>query len=349
MLGTRINTHGTGYFPLIVFRFVSLLSACLRMECRRPYLRSMLSRRLFNWIFYGHVWIALAATGLSWLSVRLTFGNQDWATEWPVLLFVFCATLAVYTMHRYLSWRRAGVRPSTRRYEIVARHPIVSLVIGGVSLAVAGGIGLLFIDAIWSSLLWTLPITFFYLTPPIKNWRRLRDLPYVKVLWVGIAWSIVTVEIPVQMMSDLIDASYHRGLNFMVSPGSPQHPFGTENLVRLLFTISIALLFDFRDVVLDRSQSVKTMAGEHPVFTRWLVTAILVGCAAIVFYSQEYEGSTRWGLIGAYLAGIGIAWFTGQKRSENWYAVVVNGLLFIPPITYLLAALWGADAGAILG
>jgi hypothetical protein len=315
----------------------------------------MLSRRLFNWFFYGHIWIALAATGLSWLSIRLVFGNQSWAAEWLVLLFVFFATLGVYTIHRYSSWRRAGVRPSTRRYEIVARHPTASLVIGGFSLAAAGGIGLLFIDALWSSLLWTLPITFFYLTPPIKGWRRLRDLPYVKALWVGIAWSIVTVEMPVQMMSDLINESYARdygGINFLVSPGSPQYPFGTENIVRLLFTMSVALLFDFRDVVLDRSQSVKTMAGAYPVATRWLPTVSLASCAAIVLCAYGYEDSMRWWLALAYLTGIGATWLTWEKRSENWYAVVVNGLLLLPPFLYFLWGvldLLGAGAGTGLG
>ena len=307
---------------------------------------------LFNWFFYGHVWIALGATSLSWLSIRLILGPPYWASEWPVLLFVFCATLGIYTLHRYLSWRRAGVRPTSQRYEIVARHPQVSLVIGGFSLVVAGGIGLFFIDAIWSALLWALPITFFYLTPPIKGWRRLRDLPYVKVLWVGIAWSIVTVEMPVQMMSDLINEAYYKnpgGIIFMVSPGSPQLPFGTENLVRLSFTMAVALLFDFRDVVLDRSQSVKTMAGAHPVFTRWLVSVILVGCAATSILAQGYDNTIRWGLAAAYLAGLPVAWLTTEKRSENWYAVVVNGLLLLPPLVYLLWHVLGAAAGARLG
>jgi len=251
-------------------------------------------------------------------------------------------------MHRYLTWRRAGVRPSTRRYEIVADYPRTSLVIGGLSLLISGTIGLWLFDAIWSSLLWSIPITFFYLTPPFKGWRRLRDLPYIKVLWVGIAWSIVTVEMPIQMMSDLISAGYSHdfgGINFFVSPSSPQDPHGTENLVRLFFAMAVALLFDFRDVVLDRSQSVKTMAGEHPLATRWLVTAIFLGCAATVLFAYGYNNNCRWGLTATYIACIPIAWLTNKKRSENWYAVIVNGLLLLPPFVYLLWEILGADAG----
>ena len=312
----------------------------------------MILRRLFTWFFYGHLWIALAAAALSWLSVEMVFGHPTWASDWPVLLFVFTATLGVYTMHRYLSWRRAGVRPTSRRYEIVARHPTASLVIGAVSLATAASIGLWLIEAIWSSLLWAIPITFFYLTPPFKGWRRLRDLPYVKVLWVGVAWSIVTAEMPVRMMNHLLDAEYardHGGVSFMVSPSSLKYPYGTENLLRLLFTMAVALLFDFRDVVLDRSQSVKTMAGAHPVVTRWLVSAIFAGCAITVLTARGYGDNLRWGLAAAYLAGIAVAWWTTDKRSENWYAVVVNGLLLLPPLAYLLWLFLGADAGAGLG
>ena len=312
----------------------------------------MARSHLFNWFFYGHIWIALGATGLSWLSIEMIFGHPTWASDWLVLLFVFSATLGVYTAHRYLSWRRAGVRPTTKRYEIIARHPTVSLAICGISLFIAGNIGLFFINAIWSSLLWAIPITFFYLTPPIKGWRRLRDLPYIKVLWVGIAWSIVTVEMPVHMMSDLIKEEYmnnNQGISFLVSPASPQLPFGIENLIRLLFTMSVALLFDFRDITLDRSQSVKTMAGEYPVLTRCLVSSILLGCAISVILAQGYGKNIRWGLAGIYLLGIPIAWLTTEKRSENWYAVVVNGMLLLPPFIYLLWNTLGADAGARLG
>jgi len=77
------------------------------------YLCPMPLRHLFNWIFYGHVWIALGATGLSWMTLRLAYGAQGWASETPVLTFIFLATLGVYTLHRYLSFQRAGVRPTT--------------------------------------------------------------------------------------------------------------------------------------------------------------------------------------------------------------------------------------------
>jgi hypothetical protein len=44
-----------------------------------------------------------------------------------------------------------------------------------------------------------------------------------------------------------------------------------------------------------------------------------------------------------------VAYKTYRMDSENWFAVVVNGLLLLPWLAYLLFDIWGADAGAMLG
>jgi 4-hydroxybenzoate polyprenyltransferase len=305
----------------------------------------MFWQRLFNWFFYGHLWIALAATGLSCLSLRLTFGEQEWASETPALVFVFFATLGVYTLHRLLSFRRAGVRPTSKRYEIVRRHPTASLVIGIASVGVAGVIGSIKLFHIWTSLLWALPITIFYLTPPLPGWRRLRDLPYIKAIWVAMAWTIVTVQIPVEIVGAAINTADWGGMNFAIAPGYPQPPYWAEQIVRFLFTLSVAILFDFRDVVLDRSQGVRTLASDYPVLAKWLVSIAIFICCLLVFQSYGYRYST-W-LAGAYGITFILAWLTHERRSEDWYAVVVNGLLLLPPTAYLVAHLLGADAGAM--
>lgn len=296
-----------------------------------PYLHPMFSRRLFNWVFYGHVWIALAATGLAWTTLRLVYGPQQNDSEWPVLSFIFLATLGVYTLHRYLSFRRAGVRPTSRRYGIVRNHPRISLVVGACSTLLAGVIGLSFIGAIWHALLLALPVTVFYLTPPLPGWRRLRDLPYVKVIWVAWAWTIMTMEVPVEAM---------------MSPDHPSHVFSAEIICRFLFTLSVALLFDFRDVILDRSQQVRTVANSHPRVAIGLVLAAMAGCLTIVWTQHGYEQPYTIALTLAYLSVVVVTLLTNERRSENWYAVVVNGLLLVPPLMVWLLLCWGGDAGA---
>lgn len=289
-------------------------------------------RRLFNWFFYGHLQIALAATGLGWLTLQLAYGPQTWASDTPVLAFLFFSTLGVYTLHRYLSFQRAGVRPTSERYNIVSRHPTASLVIGIGSMAAAGIIGLPFIDSMWESLLWATPLTIFYLTQPIKGWPRLRDLPYVKVIWVAWAWTLMTAQLPIDIMSDLINQADSRGVHCFAGCGSPQAPWPYELIIRFLFTGSIALLFDFRDTVLDKSQGVKTMANTHPKATRWIITlAMLFSCYLLWSINGYKQSFTSLATI-AYAGVLCAAWLTNEKRSEDWFAVVINGLLLGPVI-----------------
>jgi len=118
----------------------------------------MIFRRLFNWLFYGHIWIALAATGLAWMSLRIVYGYQNCISEFPLLLFIFFSTLGTYTLHRYLSFQRAGERPSTVRYEIIAHHPQASITVGVASIIIAGYFGLPFIKSIWPALLIAVPL-----------------------------------------------------------------------------------------------------------------------------------------------------------------------------------------------
>jgi len=317
----------------------------------------MLSSRVYNWLFYGHIWIALAATGLSWLSLRITYGYQHCVSESPVLSFIFFSTLGIYTLHRYLSFQRAGERPTTRRYEIVRQHPRTSLMAGGASALIAGVLGLRFISTIWPALLLALPITVFYLTPPAKGWRRLRDLPYLKNLWVALAWAVMTVIVPVTMFESEARAEGMEHFCMMISDGIYPRPLNSTNLylelvVRFLFTGCIALLFDLRDVALDRSQGVRTIAGEYPGLHLILVYSSLVICSVAALFQWHFTCLTPGfgeALSVAYLLMIPLAYFTYQKTSEDWFAVVVNGLLLLPPLVYWLADVLGADAGAVEG
>jgi len=321
----------------------------------------MQNRRLLKWLFYGHVWIALAATSLSWLSLRLAYGHQDCIAEWPVLMFSFFSTLGVYTFHRYLSFQRAGERPTTRRYEIVARHPNVSLLVGGTSLLIAGVMCISFLKTIWPALLLALPVTVFYLTPPAKGWPRLRDLPYMKNIFVALAWTIMTAVVPVwvvEAQADYFRVEYTNDLMGLISLFSCgidplSYPnFYLDLLTRFLFTACIALLFDLRDVPLDRSQGVRTVAGEKPGLHRQLVDIGLLCCGALSLFTTHngciYPGPET-SLCVAYVLALAAAHFTYPKTDEDWFAVAVNGLLLLPPVLYFIAGFLGGNAGAMGG
>ena len=260
---------------------------------------------LLNWLFYGHLWIALAAAALCWQSTLLYYGDPGVGLPH---FFVFFATLGVYTLHRLLSYHRSGGQPDGRRYRVVATHPRTSLIIGCGSLLAALAIGSFLPLARFWPVVFAVPFTYFYLIPLYPGGPRLRDLPYLKVVWVALAWTLMTQVFPTPATGML-------------------HP---ETAIRFAFTLAVALLFDTRDVVLDRRQGVRTLAADHPRLNRVLATLLLVGSA--VASIAVYPSPVGAELGAAYaLAGV-VGAFTTSRHGEDWYAVAVNGLLLLPPL-----------------
>lgn len=286
---------------------------------------------LKEWLFYGHLWIALAAAGLGWMSLRLAgYGTAHPAQETGLTLAIlFSATLGVYTLHRLISYRKAAALPQTKRYRIVHRHPTLSLVIGVLALVIAGGLALPYLPAFWPTVLIAGLCTFFYLIPPLPGARRLRDYPYVKVLWVAIAWTLITHDFPLRI------AGISPDFEDWAKVGSCGYIELLEYANRFAFTMSIALLFDLRDVELDHSLGVKTVANTHQALLKQLVIGCLLLCAffSITYCSIDVVPDVKGlGLCITYLAMIPLAWLSFQRKGEDWFAIVVNGLLLLPPL-----------------
>lgn len=267
-------------------------------------------RAAFDLVFYGHVWIALGAAALCRLTQQLT-AQPAAAPGLPLL--VGSATLGVYTLHRYLSFSRANGRPDSRRYRIVARHPRTSLVVGTTALLLAAPPLLMLARPGWWPLLPAVPLTFWYLTPLWPGGPRLRDLPYLKVVWVGLAWALVTALLPALAVPDAAPTERAAILTTLGTGG---------------FTTAVALLFDFRDTALDRAQGVRTVANRAPALARALAVAGLTG-GLLCWWPLVNE---RAGLLAGWLVGLAVAALTTPDRSEDWYAVVVNGLLVLWPV-----------------
>ena len=263
---------------------------------------------LLHWLFYGHVWIALAALALSWQSTHLATGDRG---LYSCHYFVFFATLGVYTTHRALSFRRVYGQPTGRRYGLVSRRPVASAVIAVVSLTVALALGTQFHLAAFWPVVFALPFTFFYLIPLFPGGPRLRDLPYLKVVWVALAWTLMTD-------------------TFVVGAAGG---WRTETLLRFTLTLAVALLFDTRDVALDRRQGVRTLAAERPALTRQLAVLLLLLCGLGGLFVHPF---TQGGpLLLAYGMGAAIGAVTRAGWGEDYYAVYVNGILLLPPLSLL--------------
>lgn len=249
--------------------------------------------------------------------------------EIPWLLFF--STLGVYTLHRMISYRRASVIPETKRYALVKRHFYLSLAIGLSSIALAAYLLLEYLPRLWPTLLIAAVLTAFYLVPPLPGWRRLRDIPYLKVVWVAAAWTIMTHDVPLRMVQG----------HFIGVCGGTFAEVNTsainirEYICRFAFVLAVALLFDLRDIKLDKLHGIKTVANSHPKLLQIIVPLLLLVCSVLGFANtvvMPYPISYAITLAASYLLCIPVALLTFNFQEEDWYAIAVNGLLLFPVV-----------------
>ena len=270
-------------------------------------------RRLFDLLFYGHVWIALAAAALGWQTTVLT--GLGTAVH-RVHVFLFYATLGVYTLHRWLTFRRAGGRSEFVRYQLVATHPKGSLLVGFLSITLSSYLLVRLPGAVWLPLLYALPFTAFYLIPLWPGGPRLRDLPYLKTLWVATAWTLMTVNVPLAAVGEPLDWA--------------------EFISRFCLTGAVALTFDLRDVELDRRQGVRTLAADHPSLNRSLTIGFCCLAAVVAFFLHDWPYHVS--LVVAYFFIGHVLAYEGQ-RTEDDFASMVNGTLLLAPFFVFLTSL----------
>ena len=113
--------------------------------------------------------------------------------------------------------------------------------------------------------------------------------------------------------------------------------FKLEFLNRFLLLMSVALLFDLRDVEIDADLGVKTFANTYRKGLPIIVYTALLVCA---FTSTKAPSDSPGTLLPillpiAYVAALPIAYRTLHREDEDWYAIAVDGILLLPPLAVL--------------
>ncbi|NJL75785.1 MAG: hypothetical protein HC892_12950 [Saprospiraceae bacterium] len=141
-------------------------------------------------LLYSNVWIATCAAAMT-LQTKYILTKQS---QWDALfLFVFCATLALYGLHRIVGMERVKPFENIIRFHTIYQHrelirwcTLAAIVFGALifcylSRASQFALG---IPAL-ISLAYTLPI--------LKRQRRLRDVNGIKIFLIALVWSWITV------------------------------------------------------------------------------------------------------------------------------------------------------------
>lgn len=168
-------------------------------------------------------------------------------------------------------------------------------------------------------------IAFLYSFPalPLTNGKRIKDYGFLKIITLALLWTIVTVWFPV---SD-------RAINAT----SFLFVFGK----RFVFMFVLCLLFDMRDIEIDRHENIKTLAvilGKQKSY----VTAY---AGLLVFFLMSLLQYIYWDDSGVFIAMCISAAatfltveFTKKTNSDFVYLAGIDGMMLLQALlVYLLA------------
>jgi len=200
-----------------------------------------------------------------------------------------------------------------KRLKWVIKHK-VHLTISSIIFGLIGLLCTFFIDSYCFLILIPMGgLSVFYvipLIPFIKKTPSIREVPYLKIIAIGITWSIAIVWLPI------VDTQFYLGMEpFILMLGIIQV---------FLFVFAITLPFDIRDIRFDKLTNLKTIprliGSKNAILFSEL---LLVGSIVILHFLPI--GNFIYPMVIGHIITMLIIGFTTEKRNEIFYAGLVEG------------------------
>ena len=275
-----------------------------------------LLHKLVDLILYSSVWIAICAAA----QVQLTYLLFDIDAGWDSYTwFIFSATLALYCLHRIIGLSRLKHNNLEGRFAVIMQyrnHILVYAILG----LIASGVCLLYLSYdTWYMLVVPVAISIGYVIPIGQGRKRLRDIHYLKLFLIAIAWSLLTVVVPVLSHGEA-DTSV----------------LALAFAERLFFLIAITLPFDIRDIRIDPGTGLRTIPGTIGIRPSRIM-AILAQCVsmAIVLYLIQNNGYPAVYTIPFMifaLVTMALIWKAKEDRHDYYYSGALDGTMLLPYI-----------------
>lgn len=282
-------------------------------------------RAILDFLLYTNLWLAAAALAMATQTQLLLSGRLD---PTPLLGFIFFATMLLYAIHRLVGLKKLGeAAPPFGRYEKIAAFKNTLNILVPAAAALAGYCFFELQATVKLAAVWPSIIALAYVIPLWRG-RRLRDLHYIKIFLIAVAWSWITVYLP----------ALELGM-------SKNIPMLIITLERLLFIFALTLPFDIRDLDADRRDGVKTIPGRLGIRrTKRLALACLLAMlalAALNHHIDVYSTAHFLALAFSALASGSLIAAASMEKSDYFYSGAVDGMMILQPFLLWLAYLAG--------
>lgn len=272
-----------------------------------------------KFILSHSIFIAFCAVALSFQTVQLLQLDADLF----LYGFIFFATLSSYNFYWLLSRYNYGTVFYVSVFFKKEQWKIVLLIVAcGAALLcyLQSRIDFYFVLA-------AVLLNVFYLLPLVQ-WRFLnftRKTGFVKTILLATTWSYVTAFLPMQKAMELINTADL----FMLAN-------------RFLFMLLLCIIFDSRDIAVDKIRGFQSLATAlrpatlHNVFVVNVVVLIIVNMC-FSFNGITVNQST--GLQVALLATVIAYKFSAEKQGYFFYYFLVDGLMLFSALATFIASI----------
>lgn len=231
----------------------------------------MIFKRIFDFLIYSNLYIAIAAV-LFTVQAQIQLGmNPDWH---PYLFLILFATLFEYNSHKFIAicfYKKAlsedkffWISNNLKLFYFIVFSSITGFVITACFAKLAVLIALFPLGI----------ITFLYSFPVYKNGLklfRLRETPLAKIFIISFVWSATCIILPIVQSSMQVDPLL---ITLLI-------------IERFFFVFAITIPFDIRDMESDKKVGLKTLPiifGEVRSLKIANSSLILFGCISSIHY-----------------------------------------------------------------
>jgi 4-hydroxybenzoate polyprenyltransferase len=195
-------------------------------------------QHIIDFILLGNFFIAACATMQTLQTCKLRYYSVAGS---PILVFVFCATFFLYNIHKPITYWLKKEFITNPRFQNAKRFEAPLSILTFVAALICLNCFFLFKQTGQQAVIISSVLSMAYVLPFLRG-KRLRDLPYLKIILISTVWAIVCVMLPISLIG--------RGWGL---------PESLMFLEKIFFIFALTIPFDIRDMVWDAETGVKTI------------------------------------------------------------------------------------------
>lgn len=204
---------------------------------------------------------------------------------------------------------------ASRRTQIILAHKY-HLIFYSVIAGLAIFYSLYFFTAEqWTKLLIPFILTLVYIAPINYN-KKIRELPFIKAIMVGVVWTWLCVYFPLA-----------------TSVSNLENIHWAFVLEKFLFILSITIPFDIRDFHLDLSQNIKTIPNTFGVSGSKIIVAFVTLCCfflALYLKQSEIYHHSQWVFLSIFYPILTLYIFLlNMDFNDYWYSGGLDGSILL--------------------